>query len=346
MVGEDKDTNTIERRALLKAVGAGSAVGLAGVPGYVGARQQDFPSSDIEMIVPWAAGGGTDRTGRRLASLAENYMDTSFFVSNVTGGSGSAGFRRAANAEPDGHTVGVLTVEICTISHLGIADLTPDAFAPVMQYNFDPASLTVHQNAPYSTIEEFVSYAENNPGEIRISNSGIGAIWHLSAAQFAQEVGIEVEHIGYDGGAPATQAVVNGEVEATTASPAEVAPQVQDGPLNMLAVFGEERSDLFPDVPTLQERDIDVTIGAWRGLGVPAGTPDERVQALHDAYRSVYESDEFQNFMNQNGFGLVYRGPQEYGEFMQSELDRFAGIVNQLGLGPGGDDATTTTTTS
>lgn len=344
MVGRNNDTSATERRRFLKAMGVGSAATLAGVPGYLDARQQDFPSNDIEMIVPWAAGGGTDRTARQLASLAENELDTSFFVSNVTGGSGSAGFRRAANAEADGHTVGVLTVEICTISHLGISDTTPDAFEPVMQYNFDPASLTVHEDAPYGTIEEFVSFAEENPGEIRISNSGIGAIWHLSAAQFAQEVGIEVEHIGYDGGAPATQAVVNGEVEATTASPAEVAPQVQDGPLNMLAVFGEERSDLFPDVPTLQDQDIDVTIGAWRGLGVPAGTPDERVQALHDAYRSVYESDEFQNFMDQNGFGLVYRGPEEYGEFMQSELERFAGIVNQLGLGPGGDGTTTTTT--
>jgi tripartite-type tricarboxylate transporter receptor subunit TctC len=356
MVGEENDAQwqSNDRRRFLKAAGAGTAVTLGGMTGYLDARRQEFPNSDIEMIVPWAAGGGTDRTARRLASLAENEMDTSLFVSNVTGGSGSAGFRRAANAEPDGHSVGVLTVEICTISHLGIADITPSAFDPVMQYNFDPASLTVHQDAPYSTIEEFVSYAEENPGEIRISNSGIGAIWHLSAAQFAQDVGIEVEHIGYDGGAPATQAVVNGEVEATTASPAEVAPQVKDGPLNMVAVFGEERNDLFPDVPTLQEKDIDVTIGAWRGLGVPSGTPDERVQALHDAYRSVYESDEFQNFMNENGFGLVYRGPEEYGQFMESELERFAGIVNNLGLGSGGDggdggDGTTTeadTTTS
>lgn len=349
MVGEDNDT-TLEasgRRRFLKVAGVGSAVGLAGMTGLGAA--QEYPSSDIEMIVPWAAGGGTDRTARQLASLAENHMDTSFFVTNQTGGSGSAGFRAAANAQPDGHTVGVLTVEIATISHLGIADITPDAFEPVMQYNFDPASLTVPEDAPYNTIEEFVSYAEENPGEIRISNSGIGAIWHLSAAQFAQQVGIDVEHIGYDGGAPATQAVVNGEVEATTASPAEVAPQVQDGPLQMLAVFGEERSDLFPDVPTLQERDIDVTIGAWRGLGAPSGTPDERVQALHDAYRSVYESDEFQSFMEENGFGLVYRGPEEYGQFMQSELERFEGIVNELGLGPESEDGTTTaseTTTS
>jgi len=351
MVGSDNDTKleSAGRRQFLKATGVGSAVGLAGLTGLGAA--QEFPSEDVELIVPWAAGGGTDRTARQLASLAENELDTSVFVTNQTGGSGSAGFRAAANAEADGHTIGVLTVEIATISHLGIADLTPDDFDAVMQYNFDPASLTVHEDAPYSTIDEFVSFAEENPGEIRISNSGIGAIWHLSAAQMAQQVGVDVDHIGYDGGAPATQAVVNGEVEATTASPAEVAPQVQDGPLNMLAVFGEERSDLFPDVPTLQERDIDVTIGAWRGLGVPSGTPDERVQTLNDAFQSVYESDDFQSFMNENGFGLVNRGPEEYAEFMQSELGRFEGIVNELGLGSNGggtetETATETTTSS
>ncbi|WP_238392269.1 Bug family tripartite tricarboxylate transporter substrate binding protein [Halorussus amylolyticus] len=337
MVGEANDT-TLEstgRRRFLKAAGVGSAVGLVGIPGLGAAQDGEFPSGDIEMICPWAAGGGTDRTARQLASLAGEQSDASFFVTNQTGGSGSAGFRAAANAEPNGQTVGVLTVEICTISHLGIANITPDAFAPVMQYNFDPASLTVPEDAPYGTIEEFVSYAEENPGEVRISNSGIGAIWHLSAAQMAQATGIEVEHVGYDGGAPATQAVVNGEVEATTASPAEVAPQVQDGPLQMLAVFGEERSDLFPDVPTLQERDIDVTIGAWRGLGVPEGTPDERVQALNETFQSVYESDEFQSFMEDNGFGLVNRSPEEYGEFMSSELDRFEGIVDELDIQEG-----------
>jgi tripartite-type tricarboxylate transporter receptor subunit TctC len=327
--GGTNDTG-IDRRRFLQAAGVGGVAGLAGLTGVL--QDDEFPSQDIEMIVPWAAGGGTDRTGRMLAELVQDELGTSAFVTNRTGGSGSVGFNAIANADPDGHTVGVTTVEICTISHLGIAQITPDDLAPVMQYNFDPASLTVPEDAPYGSIEEFVSYAEENPGEIRISNSGIGAIWHLSAAGFANEAGIDVRHIGYDGGAPATTAVVNGEVEATTASAAEVAPQVEDGPLQILAVFGEEPVNIFPDVPTLQEEGYDFTMGAWRGLTVPTGTPEGRIETLHEAYRSVYESDEFEAFMEDNGFGMVYRGPEEYGQFMDDELERFGEIIEELGL--------------
>ena len=289
---------------------------------------------EVEMICPWASGGGTDRTARQLASLAEEQSDSSFFVSNVTGGSGSAGFRRAANADPDGSTVGVLTVEVCTISHLDISDVSPDDFKPVMQYNFDPASLTVHEDEPYDTIEGFVEHVQNSDEQVRISNSGIGAIWHLSAARFAQAAGISdgVNHIGYDGGAPATTAVVNGEVDATTASAAEVAPQVEDGPLKVLGVMGEEPVNIFPEIPTFQDAGYDIIVGAWRGLGVPSDTPDDAVAALHETYQSVYESDAFQEFMSNNGFGLVYRSPDEFGPFMEQQYGEFENLISNLDL--------------
>lgn len=289
---------------------------------------------EVEMIVPWSSGGGTDRTARQLASLAGDQSDSSYFVSNVTGGSGSAGFRAIADADPDGSTVGVLTVEVCTISHLNISQITPDDFKSVMQYNFDPASLTVHEDAPYDTIEGFADYVENNDEQVSISNSGIGAIWHLSAARFAQAAGIsgQVNHVGYDGGAPATTAVVNGEVDATTASAAEVAPQVEDGPLKLLGVMGEEPVSIFPDTPTFRDAGYDITVGAWRGLGVPADTPDETVETLHDTYKSVYDSSEFQEFMNNNGFGLVYRNPSNYDEFMNEQFGVFDDLVSELDL--------------
>jgi tripartite-type tricarboxylate transporter receptor subunit TctC len=318
----------IGRRTYLAALGTAGIGTLAGCAGELDDDEEDFPTQDIEMICPWDAGGGTDQTARQLADLAEDHLDTSLFVSNQTGGSGSVGFNEIANSEPDGHTVGVTTVEICTISHLGIAEVNHEDLDPVMQYNFDPASLTVHEDAPYGTLEEFVEYAEGNPGELSISNSGTGAIWHLSAAGFAQEAGIEVDHVGYDGGEPATQAVVGGEVEATTASAAEVRPQVEDGPLEILAVFDDEPLDIFPDVPTLEEEGYDFVMGAWRGLTVPEGT----VETLEQAFTDVYESEEFQSFMEDAGFGLVYRDAEEFGAFMDSEYDRFGEVIDDLGL--------------
>lgn len=292
----------------------------------------DFPTQDVELICPWAEGGGTDRTARMLADLVEDELDASAFVTNQTGGSGSVGFNAIANADTDGHTLGVLTVEICTIAHLGIADVNYEDVAPVVQYNFDPAALTVHEDAPYGSLEEFIDYAEDNPGEITVSNSGIGAIWHLAGAEFEREAGIELDHVGYDGAAPATEAVLGGEVEATTSSAAEVAPQVQDGELEMLAFFGEERHPLFEDVPTLQEEGYDVTTGAWRGIGGPSGLDDAARQELEDAFESVYESEEFEEFMDENGFGMVHRGTEEFGQFMEDEYERFGDLIDDLEL--------------
>ena len=352
---------TSKRRQFIKGVGgAASVIALAGcqgdgtegtegstdtqADGTTGGGGGDSTESsgggagelpeEIEMIVPWASGGGTDRTARQLASLAGEQSDPSYFVSNVTGGSGSAGFRAIANADSDGSTVGVLTVEVCTISHLDISQITPDDFKAVMQYNFDPASLTVHEDAPYDTIEGFVDYVENNDEQVSISNSGIGAIWHLSAARFAQAAGIsdKINHVGYDGGAPATTAVVNGEVDATTASAAEVAPQVEDGPLKVLGIMGEEPVSIFPDIPTFRDAGYEITVGAWRGLGVPADTPDDTVEVLHDTYKSVYDSDDFQEFMDNNGFGLVYRNPSDYDEFMDQQFGVFEDLIAELDL--------------
>lgn len=292
----------------------------------------DFPTEDVEMIVPWAEGGGTDRTARMLADLVEDELGTSTFVTNQTGGSGSVGFNAIATADPDGHTVGVLTVEICTIEHLGVAEVTHEDVESVIQYNFDPAALTVHEDAPYATLDEFIDYADDNPGEITVSNSGIGAIWHLAGAEFERAVDVELDHVGYDGAAPATEAVLGGEVEATTSSAAEVAPQVQDGPLEMLAFFGEERHPLFEDVPTLQEEGIDVATGAWRGIGGPEGLDETARGELETAFENVYESDDFEEFMDENGFGMVHRDADEFEEFMEEEYERFGELIDDLGL--------------
>lgn len=324
----------LSRRDFVKAASTGSAISMAGLAGCNSLSgnggSEDFPSEDIRMICPWAEGGGTDQTGRQLANGLSNVWDVDAYVENQTGGTGSVGFNAIANAEPDGYTVGILTVELTTISHLGIADVSHEDVKPVMQYNFDPAALTVHQDAPYGNLEEFINYASDNPSEISVSNSGPGGIWHLSAAGFAQEAGIELDHVGYDGGAPATQAVVNGEVEATTSSAPEVLSQVEDGPLETLAVFGGERVNIMPDVPTLQEQGVDFTMGAWRGLGVPNGTPDDIVNQLYEGYYEVYQSDDFQSFMEDSGFGLVHRDSGEFGEFMQQSYERFGEITENV----------------
>lgn len=329
----------INRRSVLKTGGLGITIGLAGCSSLTpsndggGDGGTDFPSQDIEIIVPYAAGGGTDRTGRFMAERLQEELGQSSFVTNQTGGSGSVGFNQISTASSDGHTIGILTVEIATLTHLGISDLTPEDVTPVAQYNFDPAALTVHEDAPYGTLGEFVDYANENPGEISVSNSGTGAIWHLAAAEFGQVAGIELEHVGYEGASPATEAVLSGEVQATTSSAPEVIGQVRDGPLEMLAFFGEERYSQLEDVPTLMEEGYDVTTGAWRGIGGPADLNENAQSTLSDAVGNIVDSSEFEEFMSTNGFGIQYRDAEEYGTFMADEYERFGDLIAELGLG-------------
>jgi tripartite-type tricarboxylate transporter receptor subunit TctC len=217
------------------------------------------------------------------------------------------------------------------INHLGIADITPEGVQGIMQYNFDPAAVSVASDSEYETLEEFVDAMESQDA-LRVGTSGTGSIWHIAAAGMAQEVGGQITNVPFDGAAPAIQAVLGGQIEATTASGAEIASQVESDQLRPLATMGEERVDILPDTPTLKEKGIDWTSGAWRGLVVPSDTPDERVQALNDCFKQAYDSSSFQEFMENNGFGTVYKPAGEFEEFMTQEYQRYGDIIESLNI--------------
>lgn len=330
MVRQGKPYN---RRDFMKTTGAASAVGVAGLAGCLDALEDDdYPSEDIEIIVPWAAGGGTDRTGRYMAEYVQDYLDTSAYVTNITGGTGSVGHTEMANSEPDGHTIGTLDVTIVQVEHMGISEINHEAFKPIMQYNMDASAITVHEDGPIDTIEDFVEYAEDNPGELTVSTAGTGGIWHISAAAFADMADIDLRFVPYDGGEPAAQAVVNEEVMATASSAVEARPHAEGGPLEILTVFNDERLDWISDVPTLIESGYDLSIGAWRGLGAPLDTPDDRIEILEDAFTQVYEDEGWKDQMESDGFGQVFRTGDEFGEYMDEQYDVFGQVIDDLGL--------------
>jgi tripartite-type tricarboxylate transporter receptor subunit TctC len=318
-------TESTSRRKFLKgALGTAGLLGAAGCTSLTGSSGE-YPSEDVEMIVPWAAGGGTDRTARKLAEVGENHGDASMYVTNKTGGGGVIGFNAIKNAAPDGYTVGVFASTLMVLNHYGRTDISYEAYDPIMQYNADPASITVHEDAPYSNIEEFVDYAKDN--EVTVGSAGPGDIWHLAAVGFGQEAGVEFEHVTYDGSAPAVTAVVNGEVDVTTTSIPEAAPQVEDGPLKFLASMGEDRHYQFPEVPTLIESGYDWNLSAWRALVTPEGTEQDRLDTLEEVYTETYNDDSFQSFMENNGFNLAYKDQQDLGDFMQSQHESIGRVV-------------------
>lgn len=319
-------------RLAWKPLALASVAALAlGAAACGGGSSEEFPAEQIELIVPWEAGGGTDQTARQLASAAEQTCGTDVIVSNQTGSTGAVGFQAAADAEPDGYTVGLVTVEVSMINHLGVATVTPEDVRGVMQYNYDPAAISVAANSEYESVDDLAAAVESGE-QLQVATSGTGSIWHVAAAGMAEEMGGSITNVPFDGAAPAITALLGGQVDATSASGAEVAPQVESGKLRPLAVMGDEGISVLPDTPTLKQQGVDWSIGAWRGLAVPNDTPDGRVNKLNNCFEQAYQSEDFQQFMKKQGFGLVYKDAAGFEKYMDEEFRRFGGLIDSLEL--------------
>ncbi len=292
----------------------------------------DFPSESLELIVPYSAGGGTDSLARSFADLAEKNLDESIAVVNRTGGGGAVGMQTGATAKPDGHTVTMVTVELLTLPHSGLAQFNYEKdFKPVVMLNEDPAAITVPADSPYDTIEEFVKAGKNGK-EINIGNSGTGAIWHLAAAALGKKTGAEFNHVPFEGAAPAVTSLLGGHIDAVSVSPAEVKPQVEAGKLKVLAVMADERIDLLPEVPTLKEKGIDLTIGTWRGLAVPSETPEKVVNKLEKTFSKTAKSDKFKNSVKELGLGYRFLNAGEFKKQLDKQDELFAELIPSLNL--------------
>lgn len=283
----------------------------------------DWPTRSLEMIVPWSAGGGTDRVGRALAPILEEELGVSVAVINRPGGTGVVGHTAIAQAEPDGHTFGFITPQLVTGPILDMTDLTYRDLQPVALVNADPGAVTVRAEAPWESLEALVEHARQNPGEVRVGNSGPGGTWHMVAVSLERAADLDLVHTPYDGAAPAITDMLGGHIEAVTVSAAEVAPQVEGGEARMLAVTASERMEAFPDVPTSAEQGIDLDLGTWRGFAVPDETPDEIVQQLEDAVHAAVDDERFQQFMNEQGFGIRFLPSDEFVGFLGSQEEDY-----------------------
>ncbi len=298
--------------------------------------QAAYPERPITMIVPWGAGGGTDATARILASLMEERLGVPVNVVNRTGGSGVVGHSAIATAAPDGYTLGTITVEIVMMHWQGLTDLTYEDYTPVAQYNIDPAGLQVRADAPWDTAQELLDAIKANPGQHRSSGTGQGGIWHLALAGMLQAADIDpnaAPWVPSEGAAPGLQDLVAGGVDIVPCSVPEAQALLEAGRVKSLAVMSEERNPAFPDVPTLKEATgLDWTTGAWRGIAGPAGMPQEVVDTLVPVLKEIHESEQFLEFMAQRGFGVVWRDPDEYREFMAESDQAFGEVMQAVGL--------------
>jgi tripartite-type tricarboxylate transporter receptor subunit TctC len=314
-----------------------AAAALAGALSLAaGAAQAQYPERPITLIVPWGAGGGTDATGRMIASLLEEELGQPVNVVNRTGGSGVVGHSAIATAAPDGYTIGVVTVEIGMMHWAGLTELTGADYTPIALYNYDPAGLQVRSDSEWQTAQDVLDAVAAAPGEHKGSGTGQGGIWHLALAGMLDKAGVAPDAAPWvpsQGAAPGLQELAAGGVDIVTCSVVEAAALMDAGKVKSLAVMDSERLAAFPDVPTLKEATgIDWEMSAWRGIAGPKGMPEEVTAKLTAALEKAYQSDQFQDFMKDRGFGLVWQPGDAFAQWMADSDKSLGQVMQSVGL--------------
>src|SRR2546427_2348843 len=292
--------------------------------------QASYPSRPIELVVPYPAGGGTDVLGRAFAQAAVKHLSQNLIVLNKPGASGAIGWADVINNKPEGYKVALLATDLMTQPNMGLTKITYEDFIPIARLNYDPAAITVRADAPWNTVEEFLAGAKK--GDFRVGNGGNGSTWHLAAAAVEDKTGVKFNHIPFSGAAPAALALLGGHIEAITVSAAEVYAYTSTGKLKTLAVMSEQRIKGFEKVPTLKERNIDISIGTWRGLAVAKGTPPDIVNVLRAATAKIATEQSLRDALDRQNMGYAYADGEAFGAVMAKDHAFYKGLINKLGL--------------
>lgn len=290
-----------------------------------------YPTKPVVNIVSWAAGGATDIGQRLVANFFPRYLDTTMVIENQAGGAAVPGTTAIARARPDGYTIGVNWTASWTLRPF-ILDVpyTIDDFVFIIgmidQVNF----LLVRGDSPFKTLDDLVRYAKANPGKLNFSGGAAGAFQHMVGATLAHKAGFQAEHIPYDGSRPAGVALLGGNLDFAIIEPANVTAELKAGTLRALCSFQSGRVAQDPDVPTARELGFDVVFPQTQVIVGPKGIPADRVQALHDAFKQVFENPEFLKLASNAGLDIVYKPGEVCRQEIIDTIKMVEPIIDQI----------------
>ena len=295
---------------------------------------QDYPKKQIDIIVPFAAGGTTDNIARLIAQrLAESWSQT-VVVNNRPGGGSTIGHQVVARAPPDGHTLLVTTISFAITAVM--QKLPFDAirdFAPITELASLPLVLVVHPSVPATNVKEFIAMAKAKPGGWDFASSGVGTSPHLAAEMFKSMAGVDLVHVPYKGNAEAMNAFLGGHIKIYFALVPAVLQHVKAGTLRPLAVTTEKRLSYLPEVPTISELGFpDYEINSWQGVLAPAGTPKDIVAKINGELVRMVNSPEVRRRITQEGADPVGSTPDQFAERVKSEIAKWSKVAKAAGI--------------
>jgi tripartite-type tricarboxylate transporter receptor subunit TctC len=285
----------------------------------------------VTIILPFPAGGATDMLGRALAARMQETFGRTFIVDNRPGATGTIGAGQVKRAAPDGYTLLVASLGPFVIAPHLIKDMTFDP-----RQDFDlltvavqaPNVLLVPSNSPHKTVADVLAFHMAKPGTMTFASSGNGASDHLTAELFWLRTGTTGVHVPYKGGAPAIADLLGGQVDASFQNVNAVIQHVKAGKLRALAVTGDKRSPVLPDVPTLMEAGIgDLSVYSWQGVAAPKGLQPAVKQKIHGALVAALNDPQVKAKFTDIGLEVVANTPEEFVRFQRMEYDRWKEVI-------------------
>ncbi len=308
-----------------------------------------YPNRPITLICPWGAGGGTDAVSRQIAAHLETELGVPVGVVNATGGKGVTGHNRGFRARPDGYTLTMATLELNMLHWNGLTDLTYHDCIPLMSVNEDYAAVFVHSDAPWETIADLEAAIRANPKTLTASGTASGGAWHLALAGWLISAGLNADDVVWvssTGAAPSLKELMSGGVDLVCCSLPEAATQMKNGDVRALGVMSPQPVPGFEDVPTFVDAGYDWTLGGWRGLAVPRGTPADVVKTLTNALDRVTSGETtilvgasqvdgevvrrrqtFPQFMEEQGYDNTRRGPEEFQRLLAERDEQLGALL-------------------
>ena len=295
-----------------------------------------WPDKPVKMIVPFAAGGGTDLAARLAAKHLTTRLGQSVFVENRGGANGILGLQALKQSAPDGYTIatasdGPLVINPGLYKDKLTYDSTKD-FTPVHTFNKFVGMIVVHPSLPVKSIKDLVDYAKANPGKLNYSTAGIGNFSHMGIELFMAGTGTKMVHVPFTGVGPGAQALLQGDVHLMFNNVASVLQQVEAGQLRALGVGEPRRLPDMPELPAIAETVPGYEMAAWTGIIGPAGLPKDIVDKLAKATEESLKDPEVVAFFAKQQMVALFKGPDQFAAHIRNDLAKWNKVIEDAGI--------------
>jgi|KBSSwiStaDraftv2_1062776.scaffolds.fasta_scaffold269456_2 tripartite-type tricarboxylate transporter receptor subunit TctC len=309
------------------------ALGAAGLP--IPGSAQNYPDHAVKIIVPFAPGAGNDILGRLTAEHLTPRLGQPVIVENKVGAGSQIGIDFVAKSKPDGYTVVWAASDGITILpavKAGMPYKVPDDFTFIARIVQIPFIIGVNPQLPIKNMAELIAYAKANPGTLKYGTSGIGGGPHMGSALIEKAVGVEMLHVPFSGVAPAVNALLAGTIDFALVTPPTIKPQTDAGKIRPIAATGKERSSLFPNVPTVEEQGVPVSVVVWYGILAPAGTPEPVLARLRKEVGDVLKDPAVTARLSQLGYQVSYLAGDEFKDFVVRDLEQWKSVAKSANI--------------